>query len=414
MLLGVPTYPSCIPTETASTYAAPKSRAARVGTGATSPPSARQRVPISTGSNNPGNAQLARIASTRLPWVITTGSPLFRSVATTAMGICNSSNWRASKTRSIRSPSRWLLAKPSRETRHLAMSRKRNVRHVAIMRASGAPLAYAAPRMLPTLVPAIQDIGMWFCSSTRRTPRCANPRAKPPPKARPIPGRAAGVALSNGPDKWSFLTHRECQPPYSAPMGRTSRKNSTYVLRFATPLKMRKLFPQYFLTSTLLSLYHWPRQTKARFSLASGQTTRRGNAKRIRNVDRTARSPAGRTRRYQSSASRQALERGWRHSQNAHRRRVGCRHLQNNDSRRGRRWHGHGSCLRRMNMNASVPKYVTQGRAAMLLGIPESELSRISSESGLGHRERAGDQEETFFTYEELRKICLMTVHQVH
>jgi hypothetical protein len=67
-----------------------------------------------------------------------------------------------------------------------------------------------------------------------------------------------------------------------------------------------------------------------------------------------------------------------------------------------------------MNMDASVPKYVTQGRAAMLLGIPESELSRISSESGLGHTERAGDSQETFFTYEELRKICLLTVHQVH
>ena len=65
-------------------------------------------------------------------------------------------------------------------------------------------------------------------------------------------------------------------------------------------------------------------------------------------------------------------------------------------------------------MNSSVPKYVTQGRAALLLGIPESELSRISSESGLGHTERAGEQEEIFFTYEELRRICLMTVHQVH
>jgi hypothetical protein len=65
-------------------------------------------------------------------------------------------------------------------------------------------------------------------------------------------------------------------------------------------------------------------------------------------------------------------------------------------------------------MDSSVPKYVTQGRAAMLLGIPEDELSRISSESGLGHTERAGDQEETFFTYEELRKICLMTVNQVN
>jgi len=58
-------------------------------------------------------------------------------------------------------------------------------------------------------------------------------------------------------------------------------------------------------------------------------------------------------------------------------------------------------------------RYVTQERAAALLGIPENELSRISAESGLGHTERAGNQEETFFTYEELRQICLMTA-QVH
>ena len=61
-----------------------------------------------------------------------------------------------------------------------------------------------------------------------------------------------------------------------------------------------------------------------------------------------------------------------------------------------------------------VPKYVTQGRAAMLLGISEAELTRISRESGLGHVERAGNQEETFFTYEELRKICLMATHAVN
>jgi hypothetical protein len=61
-----------------------------------------------------------------------------------------------------------------------------------------------------------------------------------------------------------------------------------------------------------------------------------------------------------------------------------------------------------------MPKYVTQGRAAMLLGIPEEELSRISYESGFGHRERAGNIEEIFFTYEELRKICQLAVHQVH
>jgi len=66
-----------------------------------------------------------------------------------------------------------------------------------------------------------------------------------------------------------------------------------------------------------------------------------------------------------------------------------------------------------MTMN-QVPKYVTQGRAALLLGIPEDELGRISNESGLGHTERAGDQIETFFTYEELRQICVLSTHLVN
>jgi hypothetical protein len=65
-------------------------------------------------------------------------------------------------------------------------------------------------------------------------------------------------------------------------------------------------------------------------------------------------------------------------------------------------------------MNNQVPKYVTQGRASLLLGIPEDELSRISNESGLGHTERAGNQKETFFTYEELRQICVMAQQPVH
>jgi hypothetical protein len=56
-------------------------------------------------------------------------------------------------------------------------------------------------------------------------------------------------------------------------------------------------------------------------------------------------------------------------------------------------------------------RYVTQERAAALLGIPENELSRISAESGFGHKERAGSHEETFFTYEELRQICQMNAH---
>jgi hypothetical protein len=60
-----------------------------------------------------------------------------------------------------------------------------------------------------------------------------------------------------------------------------------------------------------------------------------------------------------------------------------------------------------------VTKYVTQKRAALLLGIPEEELCRISSELELGLTERAGDQRETYFTYEELRQICLLSTHQL-
>jgi hypothetical protein len=66
------------------------------------------------------------------------------------------------------------------------------------------------------------------------------------------------------------------------------------------------------------------------------------------------------------------------------------------------------------DMKTQELKYVTRRRAAVLLGISELELSRISSESGLGHKETAGTEEETFFTYEELRQICLLATQQVH
>ena len=58
------------------------------------------------------------------------------------------------------------------------------------------------------------------------------------------------------------------------------------------------------------------------------------------------------------------------------------------------------------DLTNEVPKFVTQARASFLLGIPEAELRRISEESGLGHLERAGQEEEIYFTYEELRQIC--------
>jgi len=52
-----------------------------------------------------------------------------------------------------------------------------------------------------------------------------------------------------------------------------------------------------------------------------------------------------------------------------------------------------------------IPRFVTEARASHLLGIPEAELRRISEESGLGRVERAGDEEKTYFTYEELPQV---------
>ena len=64
-------------------------------------------------------------------------------------------------------------------------------------------------------------------------------------------------------------------------------------------------------------------------------------------------------------------------------------------------------------MNNQILKYVTQARASFLLGMPEAELSRISKESGLGQVERAGNEKETYFTYEELQQICLLATPQM-
>jgi len=63
-------------------------------------------------------------------------------------------------------------------------------------------------------------------------------------------------------------------------------------------------------------------------------------------------------------------------------------------------------------MDNHIPKYVTQSRAAYLLGISVAEISRISRETGIGHLERAGLEEERFFTYEELQQICALASSQ--
>jgi hypothetical protein len=64
-------------------------------------------------------------------------------------------------------------------------------------------------------------------------------------------------------------------------------------------------------------------------------------------------------------------------------------------------------------MSNQVPKYVARARASLMLGIPEADLSRISKESRLGRVERAGNQEETYFTYEELQRICMVVAHEL-
>jgi len=68
------------------------------------------------------------------------------------------------------------------------------------------------------------------------------------------------------------------------------------------------------------------------------------------------------------------------------------------------------------NLSTDVPKFVTQARASFLLGIPQSELRRISDESGFGQLERAGEEEEIYFTYEELWQICQLAfpAHESH
>jgi hypothetical protein len=78
-----------------------------------------------------------------------------------------------------------------------------------------------------------------------------------------------------------------------------------------------------------------------------------------------------------------------------------------NGSVQQRRLHGHGGGAGEVVSN-QVPRYVTQASAAFLLGIPEAEFRRISRTSGLGHVERDGNEEETYFTYEELRQICML------
>jgi hypothetical protein len=58
--------------------------------------------------------------------------------------------------------------------------------------------------------------------------------------------------------------------------------------------------------------------------------------------------------------------------------------------------------------NGHMQDRVDEHRAAVLLGLPESELRRYSQASGLGHMEIDDEGQKVVFTYEELRRICLL------
>jgi hypothetical protein len=61
-------------------------------------------------------------------------------------------------------------------------------------------------------------------------------------------------------------------------------------------------------------------------------------------------------------------------------------------------------------MNSGGHNRVDENRAAVLLGMPSEEIRRLSRLSGLGQVEKSERKEKLTFTYEELRKICLLAM----
>jgi hypothetical protein len=61
-------------------------------------------------------------------------------------------------------------------------------------------------------------------------------------------------------------------------------------------------------------------------------------------------------------------------------------------------------------MDSSGQNRVDESRAAVLLGMPSEEIRRLSRISGLGQMEKSERNERMTFSYEELRKICLLAM----
>ena len=59
-------------------------------------------------------------------------------------------------------------------------------------------------------------------------------------------------------------------------------------------------------------------------------------------------------------------------------------------------------------MHVNLQDRVEEHKAAVLLGLPATELRRFSCLSGIGHLEESVRGQELVFTYEELRRLCLL------
>jgi hypothetical protein len=217
------------PTFTAITTSAwQRSRTSRTGRLSTRPPSTRRRPRCSCGDISPGTDMLARMAAVRLPWRITTRSPLPMSVATMDSGsgsasICGSPRsantsrlknslifWPDSTPLGARTPSGVRPSSVPDSTRcrvclrrTLSWSCGGSSRNMSAQSAAASssridcgvrPATQAPATRAPMLVPATQSTGTRRRSSTSSTPTCAAPRAPPPPSTRPMRGRGAVAA----------------------------------------------------------------------------------------------------------------------------------------------------------------------------------------------------------------------------
>jgi hypothetical protein len=61
-----------------------------------------------------------------------------------------------------------------------------------------------------------------------------------------------------------------------------------------------------------------------------------------------------------------------------------------------------------LNMSMNIQEPVGEHRAAVLLGLPMTEIRRFSRLAGLGRLEMGDRGEQVVFTFDELQRLCLL------